>query len=113
VTGPNNSFMVTVRTTRGGDAPDIIRWTANCPVSNSATSIWTVYATDDVAVASVSVSWTSSNGAPMNVSLSEGSGSSWTGTGGNTHGGSNFRITATDFAGHTTTQSITPPASCQ
>lgn len=111
ITGPNNSVTVTVKATRGGDAPDIIRWTANCPISNSAISIWTVYVTDDVEVASVSVSWTNSNGATVTVSLSD-AGNSWTGTGGNTIGGSNFRIRASDFAGHTTTLAITPPSSC-
>lgn len=112
VTGPNNSFQVRVQTTRGGEAPDIVRWTVSCAAS-APSSFWTVYVTDDVDVASVSVSWTNVNGATITVPLTDGGGSSWTANGGNTHGGSNFRIVATDFAGHTTTQSITPPASCQ
>lgn len=111
VTGPNNSFTVTVKTTRGGDAPDIIRWTGSC-AGTAPTSSWTVYATDDVAVASVTVTWTNANGATVSASLSAGGNSSWTGSGGNAHGGTNFRITATDYAGHSITQLIETPRSC-
>lgn len=112
VTGPTKSFTVTVQTTRGGEAPEIVRYTGSC-AGTAPTSSWTVYASDDIAVASVVVRWTAANGGIVSIPLSSGGGSSWTGGGASANGGSDFRITATDFAGHTTTISIAKPTSCQ
>jgi RNA polymerase sigma factor (sigma-70 family) len=104
-------IIVTVNTTRGGDAPAIVRSSGNCN-GTAPTSSWTAFVTDDVGVASVIVSFTDSGGTPRTVSLTNNGGSSWSGNGGNARGGTNFRITASDFAGHTASQSITP-TSCQ
>lgn len=112
VTGPTKSFIVTVQTTRGGEAPEIVRYTGSC-AGTAPTSSWTVYASDDIAVASVVVRWTAANGGVVSIPLSSGGGSAWTGGGVSANGGSDFRITATDFAGHATTISIAKPTSCQ
>ncbi len=112
VTGPTKSFIVTVQTTRGGEAPEIIRYTGSC-AGTAPTSSWTVYASDDIAVASVVVRWTAANGGAVSIPLSSGGGSAWTGGGVSANGGSDFRITATDFAGHATTISIAKPTGCQ
>ena len=111
VSGPGNTVEVVVRVTRGGASPEIIRYTGSC-AATAPSSSWTVYATDDVAVASVTVSWTTAGGSAGSASLSSSGGTAWTGAGSGAYGGSNFVIVATDFAGHATSLGISPPPSC-
>jgi RNA polymerase sigma factor (sigma-70 family) len=59
VTGPNNSFVVQVRTTVGGDGPGVMLTTASCagsPVDFLA------HATDDIGVTAVTLSYALSTG---------------------------------------------------
>lgn len=114
VSGPNNSFDVTVTTTRGGAAPNILPASVSGVCNSGAgTATFTAPATDDVAVTSVVVTFTKTGkGQVVTLALVSGSPASGTWSGSTSYStafdGTGFTVVATDGAGRTDSQLFTP-----
>lgn len=110
VIGPNNSFTVEVTTTRGGQPPVVQSISGQCMLTALGVS-FTATITDDVAMGSAIVYFTTSGGATHQVALQNTSGNTWAGslTGVSARNGSNFRVVAMDASGKQTTQSFAAP----
>jgi hypothetical protein len=109
VVGPNNTITIQVKSTRGGEAPVILRPSGSC---TGGTSTWSAFVTDDVAVASVTVTYKDADAATHSVPLSNNGNGVWNGTGGFAIAGSGYTVTATDFANHSSTLGFQPATSC-
>jgi hypothetical protein len=100
VTGPNNAFVVQVRTTIGGGSPNVTLTSSSCGGSSVD---FVAHATDDIGVTAVTVTYTLSTGAETSRVMNLNPGDSP--TNGNWHTAFNlapptsvvsFTITATD-----------------
>ena len=95
------AFNVTVTSVRVAppNAPPVVNLATGFCSGGSGPTITTfnVAAVDDVAVTSVTVSWTNITGVPHQLALSHDNGPAWRGTTNlSTRGGSNFRAVASD-----------------
>ena len=107
----SSSFTVSVTTTRTGAPPVISAASGSCNANGG--SFWQVAASDDGSVASVVVQYTDNDNTPITVTLNPPSfGTTWTGSGPGARGGSDYRATAVDNVGLSTTLSFSIPRTC-
>ncbi len=97
IDGPNNSVVIPVTVTRGGEPPSLSLLRKSCGLTAPTLSLY-LAAMDDIGVTSVVVSYTRSDGSSGQVNATHDGGSNWSVTG--LLGARAFSAVAYDGAGH-------------
>jgi len=106
----NGALVVGVTTSRGGNPPVVNSVSGQCAASTSALIQFTADITDDVAMGSATVHFTTHNGQHLAIQLTNPAGTTWSGSTSTSavRAATNFYVVAEDLSGKTTTKYFTP-----